>query len=167
MYCNCWCTLCIFESHFPSFWECFLSRHGPKRLFRNTVSSRSSGRAPEPFSLSECTWRLTLCFCATFAVIRPLARSTLFRPVQQHGAGLQGFISCAGWENPAPELHPVSLSQGGNMAPQNKSAKDMHAQLSAWELLLGLPNTGSEQFTLCWAYYCLSYIVKQLEIGLE
>lgn len=23
MYYNCRCTLCIFESHFPSFWECF------------------------------------------------------------------------------------------------------------------------------------------------
>lgn len=53
------------------------------------------------------------------------------------------------WEKPAPELLPVCLEQGGNMAPQNQSAKDMHAQLSAWELLVGLPNTGTEQFTVC------------------
>lgn len=52
----------------------------PKTSLSNTVSSRSSGRAPEPFSLSECTWRLAVCFCATFAMIRPLARSILFRP---------------------------------------------------------------------------------------
>lgn len=32
------------------------------------------------------------------------------------------------------------------MAPQNESAKDMHAQLSAWELLVGLHKTGSERF---------------------
>lgn len=38
MNCNCWCTLCIFESHFPSFWECFLSRHGPKTSLWNRVS---------------------------------------------------------------------------------------------------------------------------------
>lgn len=34
------------------------------------------------------------------------------------------------------------------MAPENKSAKEMHAQLSAWELLVGLPNTGNEQQVL-------------------
>lgn len=160
MYCNCWCTLCIFESHFPSFWECFLSRHGPK-LFQT-----ASVVAQQPFSRSECTLRLMVGFCAAFPMIWPLSRSILFRPVHQRSTGPRGFFvrwlrESRSWAPPCP------LSQGGNMAPQNKSAKDMHAQLSAWELLLGLPYSGSERFTTCRAYYCLSYIVKPLEIGLE
>lgn len=60
MNCNCWCTLCIFESHFPSFWECFLSRHGPKNVSFKHSFSGSSGWAPEPFSVSECKWRLAV-----------------------------------------------------------------------------------------------------------
>lgn len=163
MNCNCWCTLCIFESHFPSFWE-LLTSYGmdPKNVSFKHSFSGSSGRAPGAILSLRVHMEARSFILRHICNELPLARSIAFRPVQQHGAGLQGLFLCTGWENLAPELLPVSLSQGGNMAPQNKSAKDMHAQLSAWELLLGLPNTGSEQFTLCWAYYCLSCIVKQL-----
>lgn len=56
------------------------------------------------------------------------------------------------WENPALELLSVCNEEGIWLHKTSLPKKKMHAQLSAWELLVGLPNSGNERFKMCWAY---------------
>lgn len=100
-----------------------------------------------PFSPLMLLEKLLLFFISLHLTIK----NNIWIVYPLHPRWFSGWRSCTRWENPALELLPICLQWGGNMAPQNESAKDMHAQLSAWELLVGLPNTGSERFTMCWA----------------